>query len=121
MIGTAPPQIMTTRCFWWTDGIGLRRRNTDDLVFDSVRPRVDVCTCQAAKGRPLRLARAPPGRPTPRRAAPRRAPPRCTPPHRSARGRPTTHIVTHIGAAQHRGGIAPHAIPNKSVPGYDEY
>ena len=43
---------------WWTDGVGLRRRNTDDLVFDAVRPRVDVCTCQAAKGRTLRVAAA---------------------------------------------------------------
>ncbi len=23
---------------WWTDGLGLRRRNTDDLVFKGVRP-----------------------------------------------------------------------------------
>ena len=43
---------------WWTDGQGLRRRNTDDLVFDGVRPRVDVCTCTATKSRPLRLAAA---------------------------------------------------------------
>ena len=43
---------------WWTDGQGLRRRNTDDLVFSGVRPRVDVCTCQATRGRPLQLAAA---------------------------------------------------------------
>ena len=30
--------------FYWTDGVGLFRRNTDDLVFDGVNPRVDVCT-----------------------------------------------------------------------------
>ena len=28
---------------FWTDGLGVNRRNTDDLVFRSVRPRVDVC------------------------------------------------------------------------------
>jgi hypothetical protein len=44
--------------FWWTDGVGLRRRNTDDLVFAGVRPRVDVCTCQATRSRPLKLAAA---------------------------------------------------------------
>ena len=42
--------------FWWTDGVGLRRRNTDALVFDNVRPRVDVCTCQAGRSRGLKLA-----------------------------------------------------------------
>ena len=44
--------------FWWTDGVGLRRRSTNDLVFDGVRPRVDVCTCQATRGRALRVAAA---------------------------------------------------------------
>ena len=43
---------------WWTDGQGIRRRNTDDLLFEGVRPRVDVCTCTAAKGRSLRVAAA---------------------------------------------------------------
>ena len=43
---------------WWTDGVGLRRRNTDDLVFDGVRPRVDTCMCQATRGRALRVAAA---------------------------------------------------------------
>ena len=50
--------IVTSGCLWWTDGVGFQRKNTDDLVFDGVRPRVDVCTCQATKGRPLRLAAA---------------------------------------------------------------
>ena len=49
---------MATGRLWWTDGLGLRRRNTDDLVFDGVRPRVDVCTCMATRGRPLRVAAA---------------------------------------------------------------
>lgn len=30
--------------FYWTDGVGLYRRNTDELVFDGVPPRVDRCT-----------------------------------------------------------------------------
>ena len=51
------PRVFHTHAyFWWTDGEGLRRRNTDDLVFQDVRPRVDVCTCQAIKGRSLRIA-----------------------------------------------------------------
>ena len=63
----APPPGTTTarlRVFhahaylWWTDGQGLRRRNTNDLVFEGARPRVDVCTCHATKGRALRLAAA---------------------------------------------------------------
>ena len=49
---------MSVADFWWTDGEGLRRRNTDDLVFDTVRPRVDVCTCQASRGKALRFAAA---------------------------------------------------------------
>ena len=30
--------------FYWADGVGLYRRNTDELVFEGVRPRVDVNT-----------------------------------------------------------------------------
>ena len=30
--------------FYWSDGVGLYRRNTDDLVFEGVRPRVDTCS-----------------------------------------------------------------------------
>ena len=41
---------------WWTDKVGIRRSNTDDLVFSGVRPRVDVCTSQAPRGRTLELA-----------------------------------------------------------------
>lgn len=53
----APPRVYHAHAyFWWTDGVGLRRRNTDDLLFTGVRPRVDVCTCQAARGRTLKLA-----------------------------------------------------------------
>ena len=29
---------------YWTDGVGLYRRNLQDLTFDGVPPRVDVCT-----------------------------------------------------------------------------
>jgi len=32
--------------FFWTDGVGLFRRNLDDLVFEDVRPRVDKCNAQ---------------------------------------------------------------------------
>ena len=28
----------------WTDNVGVQRRNTDELQFNGVRPRVDVCT-----------------------------------------------------------------------------
>jgi hypothetical protein len=53
----APPRVYHAHAyFWWTDGVGLRRRNTNDLLFKGVRPRVDVCTCQAARGRTLKLA-----------------------------------------------------------------
>lgn len=41
---------------WWTDGKGLYRRNTDDFVFQGVRPRVDLCACEAAKARGLQQA-----------------------------------------------------------------
>jgi hypothetical protein len=34
----------------WKDGRGLRARNTDVLVFDDVRPRVDVCYGKARLG-----------------------------------------------------------------------
>ena len=44
--------------FLWADGEGLRRRNTDDLVFAGVRPRVDVCVCQSTKGRQFHAASA---------------------------------------------------------------
>lgn len=43
---------------WWTDGLGLDRRNTDDFLFLNTKPRVDVCTCQAPRGRTLKLAAA---------------------------------------------------------------
>lgn len=33
--------------FYWDDGVGLHRRNTNDLVFEGVRPRVDVNTATA--------------------------------------------------------------------------
>ena len=33
--------------FYWADGVGLYRRNTDELVFEDVRPRVDVNTATA--------------------------------------------------------------------------
>ncbi len=52
------PVYHTHVYFWWTDGEGLQRRNTDDLVFDGVKPRVDVCTCQAPRGRTLKVAAA---------------------------------------------------------------
>ena len=29
---------------YWTDGVGLYRRNLEELTFDGVPPRVDVCT-----------------------------------------------------------------------------
>ena len=32
---------------YWDDGVGLYRRNTDELVFEGVRPRVDVNTATA--------------------------------------------------------------------------
>ena len=32
--------------FFWTDGVGLFRRNLDDLMFNGVKPRVDKCTAQ---------------------------------------------------------------------------
>lgn len=35
--------------FYWADGVGLYRRNTDELVFEDVRPRVDVNTAMAPK------------------------------------------------------------------------
>ena len=54
----APARCHMHVYLWWTDGVGLRRRNTDDLVFHGVRPRVDVCTCTASRGRTLRLAAA---------------------------------------------------------------
>ena len=38
--------------FYWTDGVGIFRRNTDDLTFDGVPPRVDVCT---STGRAFRM------------------------------------------------------------------
>ena len=31
----------------WTDGVGFNRRNTDVLVFQGVRPRVDVCVAKS--------------------------------------------------------------------------
>ena len=52
----APTVYHAHAYLWWTDGVGLRRRNTDELMFDGVRPRVDVCTCQAPRGRTLKLA-----------------------------------------------------------------
>lgn len=33
--------------FYWNDGVGLHRRNTDEFVFDGVHPRVDVNTATA--------------------------------------------------------------------------
>ena len=33
--------------FFWTDGVGIRFRNTDRFVFKGVRPRVDVCRAGA--------------------------------------------------------------------------
>ncbi len=54
--GSAPAVYHGHAYLWWTDGQGLRRRNTDDLVFQGVRPRVDVCTCKAASGRTLKFA-----------------------------------------------------------------
>ena len=36
---------------FWKSGDGLIRRNTDDLVFEHVRPRVDLCT----RTNPMRL------------------------------------------------------------------
>ncbi len=54
----AAPVYHTHAYLWWLDGVGLVRRNTDDLVFDGVRPRVDVCTCHATKSRALRVAAA---------------------------------------------------------------
>ena len=54
--GAAAPVYHTHAYLWWTDGEGLQRRNTKDLVFDGVQPRVDVCTCQASRGRTLKLA-----------------------------------------------------------------
>ena len=56
MGGGAPAVFHAHAYLWWTDGVGIRRRNTDDLVFNGVRPRVDVCTCQAPRGRTLKLA-----------------------------------------------------------------
>ena len=41
---------------WWTDGKGIYRRNTDEFMFQAVRPRVDVCNCGAAKARSLQEA-----------------------------------------------------------------
>ena len=38
--------------YYWTDGVGLFRRNTEDLAFDGVPPRVDVCT---STGRAFRM------------------------------------------------------------------
>lgn len=35
--------------FYWDDGVGLYSRNTDKLVFENVRPRVDVNTATAPK------------------------------------------------------------------------
>ena len=37
--------------FFWTDGLGYNRRNTDELVFEDVRPRIDVCTAKGPKFR----------------------------------------------------------------------
>ena len=39
---------------WWRGGDGFARRNTDELVFNGVRPRVDVCT----RSNPWRLEAA---------------------------------------------------------------
>ncbi len=52
----APKVFHAHAYLWWTDGVGIQRRNTDDVVFDGVRPRVDVRTCQAPRGRTLKLA-----------------------------------------------------------------
>jgi hypothetical protein len=35
--------------FYWNDGVGLYTRNTDELVFENIRPRVDVNTATAPK------------------------------------------------------------------------
>ena len=52
------PVYHTHAYLWWTDGEGLQRRKTNDLIFEGVKPRVDVCTCQAPRGRTLKVAAA---------------------------------------------------------------
>ena len=41
----------------WTDKSGLRLHNTDDLVFQAVRPRIDVCTAKSPKAHRLSACR----------------------------------------------------------------
>ena len=42
---------------FWTDESGLHLRNTDDLVFQAVRPRIDVCTTTNPKAFRLSASR----------------------------------------------------------------
>ena len=42
---------------FWTDKSGLRLHNTDDLVFQAVRPRIDVCTATNPKAFRLSASR----------------------------------------------------------------
>ena len=35
--------------FYWNNGVGIYRRNTDEFVFEEVRPRVDVNTAKSPK------------------------------------------------------------------------
>ena len=46
---TSPGVYHLHTYLWWTDGNGVRFRNTDVLVFDGVRPRVDTCVCQVCQ------------------------------------------------------------------------
>ena len=43
---TQGPRFHLHCYFFWTDGVGLFRRNLDDLVFNDVKPRVDKCLAQ---------------------------------------------------------------------------
>ena len=54
---SADASVFHTHAYlWWTDGKGVRHRNTDEFVFDAVRPRVDVCVHQGPKARTFSLA-----------------------------------------------------------------
>ena len=53
---THPNRYHLHAYLFWTDGIGLDRKNSDDLVFQGVRPRIDVCTSRHAATQRDRIA-----------------------------------------------------------------
>ena len=50
-LGDAP--VFHTHAYMvWTDGVGLRLRGLDVLAFNSIRPRVDICTARGRTSTP---------------------------------------------------------------------